>query len=322
MQVKKPYLPIILAALGALAPLAQAAIPYKINYQGRLTRNGNAVNNETHLMSFKIYDAISGGTLIWTSADQTVAVSNGVFSTVLDAGSPAALSTATFAAPRYLELTLDGSTTLAPRETMSASPYAFVAQSLTDGVAVSVSRLTVADGTQGASKVLTSDANGLASWQAPAGGGNVSLASTQTFTGGNTFAGWSVFSGSATFASSVTVSGAVQLSRNLTQAQDAGVTLTAADFGKTITVNSASDQVINLPVVDAAMVGAWFTIVKLNTGKVTIVAGAGSSIADSGVGGTIYDGSSDEAYASITLRLASSTKWVITGGDGSWTTTN
>ncbi len=50
-----------------------------------------------------------------------------------------------------------------------------------------VGTFTLQDGTQGAGKVLTSAADGLASWTTPAAYGDVYLASTQTFTGQNTF---------------------------------------------------------------------------------------------------------------------------------------
>jgi len=50
-----------------------------------------------------------------------------------------------------------------------------------------VGSLKMVDGNQGADKVLTSDINGVASWQTASGGGDAYLANTQTFTGANTF---------------------------------------------------------------------------------------------------------------------------------------
>ena len=55
------------------------------------------------------------------------------------------------------------------------------------------------DGSQDAGRVLTSDVNGLANWQAPSTGGDVYKASTQTFTGENTFMANTYFSSSAYF---------------------------------------------------------------------------------------------------------------------------
>ncbi len=116
------------------------------------------------------------------------------------------------------------------------------------------------------------------------------------------------------------VSGTVKFAKYLTQAADTGITLAAADFGKTITVNSASVQTVTLPSVSAADIGAQFMVVKLGTGQVTIQAAAGTTIADSSVAGSIYNNAVTPAYATITLRLATATQWMLAGGEGSWIT--
>ena len=121
------------------------------------------------------------------------------------------------------------------------------------------------------------------------------------------------------------VNGTVKIAKHLTQANDTGGTLTSGDFGKTITVNSASMQIFILPPVTAADIGATITMVKLGTGIVMIQAADGTQIADSGLSsaGTpkgIYNSSVTETYATITLRLTTSTIWSILGGDGTWTT--
>ena len=80
--------------------------------------------------------------------------------------------------------------------TTTASAAAFAVDSAGKvgiGTAAPTSTFTVVgtfklvDGTQGAGKVLTSDAAGLASWATASGGGDVVLAATQTFSGVNTF---------------------------------------------------------------------------------------------------------------------------------------
>jgi hypothetical protein len=117
------------------------------------------------------------------------------------------------------------------------------------------------------------------------------------------------------------VNGDAKISRYLTQANDSGVTLVTGDFGKTITVNSASAQTVTLPSVTSADIGATITVVKLGAGKVTIQAASSTFIADSTSGGTIYSNTASPVYATITLRLATSTQWMIVGGDGAWLTT-
>ena len=116
------------------------------------------------------------------------------------------------------------------------------------------------------------------------------------------------------------VNGTVKIAKHLTQVNNTGITLTSADFGKTITVNSGTEQIFNLPVVTSVDIGAQFTFIKLNSGAVAIRAAAGTYIADSPAAGYIYNYSSTETYATITLRLTTSLIWSILGGDGSWTT--
>ena len=118
------------------------------------------------------------------------------------------------------------------------------------------------------------------------------------------------------------VNGNARLARVLTQANDSGGTLTSADFGKTITVNSGSARTVTLPSVTAADIGATITVVKLGAGRVTIQAAASTYIADSAAAGTIYNSAVSPAYAAVTLRLATSTRWIPISGQGAWITTN
>jgi len=100
------------------------------------------------------------------------------------------------------------------------------------------------------------------------------------------------------------------------------IALTVSDFGNTfISTGTGNSAQYDLPSVTAADIGAQFTFVKLGSGKVTIHASDSAYIADSGAGGTIYNDSTMETYASITLRLVTDTKWIIIGGDGNWMTT-
>lgn len=105
-----------------------AGAPLKINFQGRLDESGQPAEG-TKTFVFKLYDAAAGGSLVWTSEAQPIALANGVFSALLSTGAPADISTATFAAARYVEMTVDG-VPLSPRQEMVAAPYALVAQAL------------------------------------------------------------------------------------------------------------------------------------------------------------------------------------------------
>ncbi|OGS08813.1 MAG: hypothetical protein A2204_08320 [Elusimicrobia bacterium RIFOXYA1_FULL_47_7] len=59
-----------------------ADVPVEITYQGRLQEYGQPVTAD-RTMSFKIFDALSGGGQMWSSGDVAVSVKNGVFSHVL-----------------------------------------------------------------------------------------------------------------------------------------------------------------------------------------------------------------------------------------------
>ncbi|MFC1658223.1 right-handed parallel beta-helix repeat-containing protein [Candidatus Omnitrophota bacterium] len=116
------------------------------------------------------------------------------------------------------------------------------------------------------------------------------------------------------------VDGTLKAAQFLTEAQDTGVTLTTADFGKTITVDSGSAQVVNLPSVDSTNVGAWFRVIKLGAGQITIDAADSDTIADSSAGGTVVNSQSDQDYATIMIELVTETEWVIVDAHGTWTT--
>ncbi len=135
-------------ALGQ-TPTAEAAIPKYINFQGKLTAvsNGSNVANGTYAIQFKLYDAVSGGSLLWTETYdqaptdpcQKIQVTNGVFNAKL--GSCNALTSVDFTGGS-LYLTINFAPTgvsydgeMAPRKQLVSSAYAFVANGVSgDGV--------------------------------------------------------------------------------------------------------------------------------------------------------------------------------------------
>jgi len=124
---------------------ANAKPPTQLTYQGFLT-DGNGVPfgntapvNKT--VYFRIYDALTGGTIKWSS-QQVVTVDKGYFSALLGQGSSVGsepfnadltgvFTGSSTASDRYLELTADG-TTIAPRLRFLPAPYALLARSATE----------------------------------------------------------------------------------------------------------------------------------------------------------------------------------------------
>lgn len=129
-------------------------VPGLISYQGFLADgNGDPVADGSYPMNFAIYDAGSGGTLVWAESQSSVAVSGGFFAVMLGSGSctnGCPLGADTFAGPnRYLQVSADtgsGMTTF-PRQQFGSVPYALQAPTGNGGGGVAYENvITVATG--------------------------------------------------------------------------------------------------------------------------------------------------------------------------------
>ncbi|EFO81370.1 hypothetical protein OSCT_0769 [Oscillochloris trichoides DG-6] len=99
------------------------ALPTAFTYQGQLMDAGQPADGSYDL-TFRLYDALSGGTQIGNAvAISGVAVSQGIFTVQLDFGSAA------FTDARYLEIQV-GTTTLSPRQPITPVPTALYAASV------------------------------------------------------------------------------------------------------------------------------------------------------------------------------------------------
>lgn len=110
-----------MAAIAAFPARAQTPQTTHFNYQGQLQQLGVPFTGEADL-KFRLFDQLEGGTQIGgelTKGD--VAVTDGLFTVVLDFGEAA------FAGERrWLEITV-GETVLTPRQSILATPYALYA---------------------------------------------------------------------------------------------------------------------------------------------------------------------------------------------------
>lgn len=125
----------------------------EFSYQGFLNDNAASANGSFDF-EFRLYDAVSGGTLQGTIQRLNITVTNGVFSVSLDFGAAAFPG-----ADRYLEIavkpTSGGSfTTLAPRQKIGRTPYA-----ITSGAALQAVNSTQLGGLPASQYVLTATAN-------------------------------------------------------------------------------------------------------------------------------------------------------------------
>ena len=113
------YWPNLVGAKSTEAPLApEAIIGDGITFQGYLTDENDVPLNGAFIMSFEIYNAEVGGTLLWDSGDIAVAVNGGLFEVRLD------ITTDIFNGEElWVEQTIDGEL-LTPRQEILPAPMA------------------------------------------------------------------------------------------------------------------------------------------------------------------------------------------------------
>jgi hypothetical protein len=109
--------------------LSALAVPNQLTYSGRLLQNG-ALVNAALTMTFKIWNDLTAGTLLWSTSNVNVDVNQGIYSVALDQVSPNVFT----ADSAYLEVIIDPAgtpETLAPRTRINSVGYALQAGSLT-----------------------------------------------------------------------------------------------------------------------------------------------------------------------------------------------
>jgi len=128
--------------------LAQG-IPQTINYQGILKdAAGVVVPNGDYSLTFKLYDAESGGTVLWNET-KTINVVGGIINTQL--GSVTPIPSATFVGAAWLGITVGTETELSPRITLTSVPYSMMTMNVADG---SITTIKIADNTINTAKII------------------------------------------------------------------------------------------------------------------------------------------------------------------------
>ncbi|MEO5330624.1 MAG: DUF1566 domain-containing protein [Magnetococcus sp. YQC-5] len=99
-----------------------AAPPATMTYQGKLkTAQGVRVNGPTTL-TFRIYDAATGGTKLWEETLSSVTIVDGTFKVIL--GKTTSLATLAFDKAYYLSMQVNTDSEMTPRMEMTSAPYA------------------------------------------------------------------------------------------------------------------------------------------------------------------------------------------------------
>ena len=122
MNIKNASLTCLLlgALVSTLASPSAAQIPRVIGFQGvLLDESGGHREDGSYVLSFALYDADTGGTVLWTET-QSADVKNGVFSVNLGAATPLSLP---FDKPYWLGTSVSGGPEMTPRIALAAAPY-------------------------------------------------------------------------------------------------------------------------------------------------------------------------------------------------------
>jgi len=136
--LKIQFLIVVLAFIFFTNP-AYSAFNEQINYQGKLTDSSNqAVSDGSYNMEFKLYNASSGGTLLWTetcTSTNKITIDNGLFSHLL--GSVNVLPDDIFNQNVWLSVNIGSTTTepvwdgeMSPRKKLGSVPSSFESKRL------------------------------------------------------------------------------------------------------------------------------------------------------------------------------------------------
>ncbi|MFH1312455.1 MAG: hypothetical protein ABIJ00_04435 [Candidatus Eisenbacteria bacterium] len=113
---------VLICLMSLAAAISLAAIPHRINYQGRLV---DSVTGEprpgAHTMKFRIYDVANLGTHLWSEEQAVTADTTGVVAAILGSVTPIDIA---FDGRLWLEIEVN-TEILEPRRELVSAPYAF-----------------------------------------------------------------------------------------------------------------------------------------------------------------------------------------------------
>lgn len=112
---------------------ACAAVPSVINYQGKLMQpSGAPVPDGAYSMVFSIYDAPTGGNLLWSEPNSSVQVKGGLFNVLL--GNTTAFPDGLFdSAQRYFAVKVGTDPEMTPRQLIASSVASQISKTVVDG---------------------------------------------------------------------------------------------------------------------------------------------------------------------------------------------
>lgn len=320
-------LALLTAALLLGGSVALAQVPRTISYQGVLTdTGGNLIPDGNHTLTLSLYDAASGGTLLWTES-QPIAVVRGTFNAIL--GTVTSIpNTVAFDRAYFLGVSVDGAAELTPRTPLTAAPYALYASHAGIADALSPSATGVVTSVNGASGALTIEGGGSTTVNRS---GNTITISSSGGSGGSGIQGVqssdvaiSVSNGSGPIASLALVDGGIGTSKLADGSVTTDkITQTGALSGDVLTFNGsnvtwAAPSGLVLPYSGSISSNAnAFTITSSGTGGVGIFRNTNTAPTRSALYGEASNTSPSLTIAGVEGKSANGFGVIGTGGGSS-----
>ena len=107
---------------GAGASLLWADVPHLIRYQGTLADTQQVSLEGPYTLTFRLYDAATGGTKVWEETQTNVPCTQGQFSVLLGQVTPLDLP---FDQDLWLSIEINTDGEMSPRQRLSSVPYAY-----------------------------------------------------------------------------------------------------------------------------------------------------------------------------------------------------
>jgi hypothetical protein len=121
-------------------------VPRQINYQGYLTDNTGIPITGIHTLTFRFYDAESGGDLKWTDTQENIQIDAGFFNAVIGKGNPITLD---FSEQYWLSVQVDNEQEILPRMRLTSTAYSFNSMNSANAEAIQGKAISAADPTDG-----------------------------------------------------------------------------------------------------------------------------------------------------------------------------
>ena len=102
-----------------------AEVPKIINYQVKLLDSSGVILNGAYNITFKIYDAVSDGELLWEETHENVVIQKGICSIIL--GGVTNLDIA-FDKPYWIAIQVGADPEMTPRQGMASVGYALISK--------------------------------------------------------------------------------------------------------------------------------------------------------------------------------------------------